>query len=450
MQQTSGARQSGKLGCAAVVGAGSAGLAAAWALVQNGWDVHVFERHPQPGGLCRSFTFGDFVFDLGPHRFHTYHPRARDFLLSFGDDWHKEVGRVSGAYMWGKYLEWPLPGSALLRMPPAILVRSTLELLRKKKGRGGDSFEDYIVSRYGRTLYDVFFQPYTSKFLKLDGAQVHSEWATGSIQKAIISEATDAPSIVQLVRNAFMPARRAQTLWYPVGGGIQVFYDMLAERLDGAGADLHWEQRITSATPVGDGYELVGDTGTIGTFDAVVWTAPPDGLAACTEDRAPAYEYLNTVFYFLGVDEPARQPWQWCYFGGPAESYVRISCPQMFSPSCAPQGATGLCAEVTAANWDDPVWREPEKLAPALISDLRRTGYVSPDARVDLLGLERVAGTYPVYGVDSLTATRQWIDGIKKGNPDLALLGRQACFWYNNADESMDQALEWADGFLAR
>ena len=63
-----------------VVGAGVAGLTLAHQLARQGWDVTVLEAHHEVGGLGRSWHYGEFHFDVGPHRFHTENPRVAAFV----------------------------------------------------------------------------------------------------------------------------------------------------------------------------------------------------------------------------------------------------------------------------------------------------------------------------------------------------------------------------------
>ena len=70
---------------AIVLGAGPTGLVAAWKLLENGYDVEIFEKHNQVGGMCRTWQWQDFLLDTGPHIYHTPDRKLADF-------WEKEFG----------------------------------------------------------------------------------------------------------------------------------------------------------------------------------------------------------------------------------------------------------------------------------------------------------------------------------------------------------------------
>ena len=60
-----------------VLGAGLAGLAAAYELARGGAEVTVLEKEDHVGGLAWSWQVGPYWLDTGPHRFHSGHPSVR-------------------------------------------------------------------------------------------------------------------------------------------------------------------------------------------------------------------------------------------------------------------------------------------------------------------------------------------------------------------------------------
>src|SRR3989304_8468951 len=91
-----------------VVGAGVAGLTFAHAVLEEGRSALVIERNDFVGGLARSYRYGDFVFDVGPKRFHTDDQEVLGFLLKILGQDHIAVGRSSSAHLFGRYFPWPL------------------------------------------------------------------------------------------------------------------------------------------------------------------------------------------------------------------------------------------------------------------------------------------------------------------------------------------------------
>ena len=63
-----------------IVGGGAAGLTLAYYLCKAGLPVTVLEREKKAGGLSRSFHYGEWTFDIGPHRFYSQNPKVNRFL----------------------------------------------------------------------------------------------------------------------------------------------------------------------------------------------------------------------------------------------------------------------------------------------------------------------------------------------------------------------------------
>src|SRR4029079_15479686 len=123
-----------------IVGAGVAGLTIGYQLSRRGYQVTVIERNAVVGGLGRTFHYGDFHFDVGPHRFHTENPRVAAFIREILLEEAIEIPRLSGARMFGKFHDWPLRPSVLFSMPIAMMFKCAFDLVYRPKVEG-ESFE---------------------------------------------------------------------------------------------------------------------------------------------------------------------------------------------------------------------------------------------------------------------------------------------------------------------
>src|SRR5262245_47501580 len=91
-----------------VVGGGVAGLGTAHVLAESGAQVVVVERFSRVGGLARSYEYEGFVFDCGPHRFHTENPNIKAYLDRVLGSEVTAFPRKSEVYFEGSYYRWPL------------------------------------------------------------------------------------------------------------------------------------------------------------------------------------------------------------------------------------------------------------------------------------------------------------------------------------------------------
>src|SRR5438093_274695 len=149
-----------------IVGAGPAGLTAAYLLVTRGHDVHVLEQDRQVGGLARTAEYKGFRFDIGGHRFFTK-------VAAVNELWHRVLGesflrrpRLSRIYYRGKFFDYPLkPMNALfgLGMWNAGLAAVSYFWSHIRPIRPELSVEDWVSNRFGRRLYRIFFKTYKKR-----------------------------------------------------------------------------------------------------------------------------------------------------------------------------------------------------------------------------------------------------------------------------------------------
>jgi protoporphyrinogen oxidase len=431
-----------------VVGAGVAGLTAAEALAQRGALVTVAEREQVVGGLARSYRYDGATFDVGPHRFHTDDREVESLVLdTLGAD-HRIIDRSSAVWLYNDYHEWPLTRASLLKLPPLVMARAFFDLFHRPRARD-DSLESYILSRYGATLYEVFFRPYTEKFLSYRCRDLHRDWASAGINRAVIDRRLRFDSLLHVARTTLFPPHVETRFIYPESGGIDRFVEALSRRVtDRAGT-------VLTGTPVvaleREGHEVcaavVGEDGRRIELDLLVWTAPLSLLLSLLGLPSVGLLYLAELLFNFVVRGEAVLPYQWTYYGGAALSFMRASQPTRFNPRNAGPGLDGICVEVVCQEGDD-LWREPERLRRDLEKDLVRVGLVRSRDAVRDLHVERVREAYPVYTLDYPGRLDRAIEHVTETR-NVALLGRTGTFWYNNMDHSVRQALDLVSALAA-
>jgi protoporphyrinogen oxidase len=426
-----------------IVGAGVAGLTIGYQLARQGHQVTVVERNEVVGGLARTFKYGDFYFDVGPHRFHTENPRVAAFIREILAEEALEIPRSSGVRMFGKFHEWPLRPSILLNMPFSLMVRGGLDLLRREH-LPGESFEADVVNKYGRTLYDIFFKPYTEKFLFYSPPDLHRDWARAGVNRAVIDKRAHSDNLWSLLKNTLLPQPVDTTFLYPPKG-VGRFSDKLAEGIERMGGRVLVGRPVTGLEPRGNrvtavqvGHERIAG-------DGVVWTAPITVANRLLGVEGVDLEYLSTIFYNVEVDKPIKLAYQWTYYGGD-EIFSRVSAPVVFAATTAPPGKSGLCVELTCREGDER-WEHAERYAADIVRDLVATGTIDAASDVQAVHVERVPFTYPIYKLNyfgELTRNLKALAGYR----NLLLAGRCGRFWYNNMDHSIGQGLTMADRIL--
>ena len=107
------------------------------------------------------------------------------------------------------------------------MLRGARDLLFKER-LPGESFEADIVNKYGRTLYEIFFEPYTRKFLFHSPADLHRDWARAGVNRAVIDKRAASDSLWSLLKNTLMP-KPVETMFLYPPQGVGRFSDLLAE-----------------------------------------------------------------------------------------------------------------------------------------------------------------------------------------------------------------------------
>jgi protoporphyrinogen oxidase len=426
-----------------VVGAGVAGLTIAERLSAQGHDITVLEKNTVVGGLGRSWHYGDFHFDVGPHRFHTENPRVAAFVRDVLGQDAIEIPRKSGVRMFDRFHEWPLRPGILFAMPIALMFRGAKDLLVKEH-LPGDSFEADVVNKYGRTLYEIFFKPYTEKFLFHSPAVLHRDWARAGVNRAVIDKRAASDSLWSLLMNTLLPKPVDTTFLYPPTG-VGRFSEFLTDRITRAGGRVLLGQNVEAVETSGDRVTAVRTSQ--GTFpcDDIVWTGPITEMNRHLGIAGVDLEFLSTIFYNLEINTPAKLDYQWTYYGGD-EVFSRISAPTVFSDTMAPAGKSGICVELTCKEGDER-WMDPERYTEPVIADLVRTRTIDGRGDIDAVHVERVPNTYPIYKLNYLgELTKNLRDLARYRN--LLLAGRCGRFWYNNMDHSIGQGLTMADKII--
>src|SRR3954454_14185659 len=178
-----------------VLGAGPAGLTAAYRLPPQGGPVIVLEAEEQVGGLAKTVERDGYRFDLGGHRFFTKSHEVQEL-------WHEVLGdeflrrpRMSRIYWNGRFLDYPLRGPDVMRkLGPVELTRCVASYAKAALSpkRQEDSLEDWVSNRFGRRLFELFFKTYTEKVWGVPTTEIRAEWAAQRIKGLSFTSAARA------------------------------------------------------------------------------------------------------------------------------------------------------------------------------------------------------------------------------------------------------------------
>jgi len=419
-----------------VVGAGVAGLTLAHQLSQVD-NVCVVEKEHNVGGLARSFKYGEFVFDIGPHRFHSEDQVVLDYVKKILADDATIIKRKSGVYLDSKYHDWPLRPNTLLKLKPWVTIKTLFDLI---KNRDSEilSFEDYIKVRYGDTLFNHFFKKYTEKFTHTSCDEIHPLWAESGIDRAVIDKRIKMNNLSQVIKNSLLPKPVETNFIYPASG-MQYFNNKLADSIEKQGGVINSSTVVSKVNIDGNHIKSIVFNNEEIESRHIYWSAPLTDLSVLLGIGKTNLRYLSTVCFNIEVNTPPKKKFQWCYYGNDDTIFVRATQPVLFSKSNAPKGKSSICVEVTCF-MNDGVWKNPESIVDRVIEDIEKVGLAAREEIINI-HIEKVANTYPLYTRDYPQELERIISQISDIE-NLTVFGRCGKFFYNNMDHSIKEALD--------
>jgi protoporphyrinogen oxidase len=425
-----------------VLGAGPAGVGAAYRAARDGHRVILVERADGVGGAAASHTVAGVRVDLGSHRLHpTVEPRILAVLHDLlGDDLQRRPrnGRIRLGDRWIAFPLRPLDLARRLPLDMAAGAARDAALRFRRPPPRADTFEEVLRAALGPTLCERFYFPYARKLWGLEPSELSGEQARRRVS---------ARSPGRLVGRVLARGSAGKRVFLYPRRGYGQLWEALADAAARAGAEvlLGAEARRLELRPEGarvtlaDGRAVearrVWSTLPVTTLARMAAPAPPDGALAA----AAALEYRAMALVYLVLPRRRYTPYDAHYLPDGATPVTRVSEPRNYRDAADPESLTVLCAEIPCAGEGGIFAAPDEVLGEVAAEGLAEAGLPRPD----VAGVEvaRLRHAYPVLraGVErKLAALDAWADA----QPALLALGRQALFVHDNAHHAL--AMAWA------
>jgi len=435
-----------------VLGAGPAGLTAAYLLARAGVRVTVLESSDLVGGISQTAQYKGYRFDIGGHRFFTKIAPVEamwDELL--GDDFI-HVPRLSRIHYAGRYFDYPLRARNALQglgVWNALRILASYARARIAPSRDEDTFEQWVCNRFGRRLFDIFFRTYTEKVWGIPCSEIRAEWAAQRIQGLSLARAV--LSATPLTRRADDIKTLVHTFRYPRLGPGQMWEECAAQVVR-LGGEVHLRHHVTALDCEDGRVTRVRATTPLGDItiaaDHVISTLPLRSLVGALGSAAPprarraadGLAYRDFLVVALILDGEDLFPDNWIYIHTPGVQVGRVQNFNNWSRAMVPEpGRTCLGMEYFCFE-NDSLWSSSDRDLIALATRELHTLGLAPGRAVLDGTVVRMPKAYPTYDAayrDHIHDIRSFIDAI----PNLHTIGRNGMHKYNNQDHSMYTAM---------
>jgi len=481
-----------------IAGAGPAGLTAALELLRQS-DVRpiVFELDSQVGGISKTVNYKGNRMDLGGHRFFSksdwvmnwwqailpventpaaagahlaYQGATREFSASTQaapgtDDVMLVRSRLSRIFYRRKFFDYPLKLSAAtlgnLGLPYTTAIGAGYVRSRLFPRRPERTLEDFLVNRFGNTLYRTFFKDYTEKVWGVPCSEISAEWGAQRIKGLSITRA-----VLHALKKPFQRRDTAQKgtetslierFLYPKYGPGQM-WERVADQVTAAGGEIHLRHRVVglhrdgqNITAVDVHNEQTGEVrrlvcdhflSTMPIKDLVSLLGPEDPQVLSIASQLPYRDFMTAGLLVKRMRDGHKDsaanglpPDNWIYIQEPDVKLGRLQVFNNWSPALVADpntiwlGLEYFCAE------GDELWRmEDAAFLKFAAAELAKIGLITPEDVLDGT-VVRVPKAYPAYfgAYSGIGKVRDWLNTF----PNLFPVGRNGMHRYNNQDHSM-------------
>jgi protoporphyrinogen oxidase len=442
-----------------IIGAGPAGLTAAYELSRYGVPATIVEADDTVGGLARTVNYKGYLFDIGGHRFFTRWDEVNQL-------WHDILGdafllrdRVSRIYYRNCFFSYPLkPLNALWGLGWFESARILVSYLRTQVTPypAENNLEQWISNRFGRRLYEIFFKSYTEKVWGLPCTEIGAEWGAQRIKS--LSLGTALKNAVVGTKNGQIKSLVEQ-FHYPERGPGQM-WETLAQRLSDDGCPIllsspvirvcHHSGKLTEVViQRGENMKHLPGTDFMSSMpirDLVnaLDPAPPEDI----KRAANSLHYRDFLIVSVILNRKHVMPDNWIYIHDPSVAVGRIQNFKNWSPSMVPDSTRTCLGMEYFVSENDNLWnRTDQELIELANRELIYLGLARREEIEDGT-VVRMRKAYPVYDngwAESLNKVRHYLETHL---PNLQLVGRNGMHKYNNQDHSMMTALYGARNIL--
>jgi protoporphyrinogen oxidase len=430
-----------------VIGAGPAGLTAAYELAKLDLNPILVEKGDKVGGLARTEDYKGYFFDMGGHRFFTKVEGVNRMWRQVLGDKFLRRPRLSRIYYNHKFFDYPLkPLNALagLGLWQSILIALSYVRWQVRPCPREDTFEQWVTNRFGRRLFRIFFKSYTEKVWGIPCSELKAEWAAQrikdlSLKTVLLSMFVKPKNTIKTLIDQFdYPERGPGMMWHAFqeevekrGGSVRLNSEVVAIR-NGGGKYIHSvEVACNGRREIIHGTDFISSM-PVTEFIKKLDPAPPAEVLQAAEKL----KYRDFLTVCLIVNKGELFPDNWIYVHDPDVKLGRIQNFKNWSPHMVPDATKSSLGLEYFCTEGDELWKLSDaELIELGKRELQRIGLASPGDIEDGC-VFRVPKAYPMYDSeyrDYLETVKNFVGGLE----NYQTIGRNGLHRYNNQDHAM-------------
>ncbi len=440
-----------------IMGGGPAGLAAGYVLSRKQIPVVICEKENAVGGIAKTIRKGDYRYDLGGHRFFTKNQEVFNLVENLMGEEFGIVPRTSKIYYKKKYFDYPLkPLNALFGMGFLTSLKIIADYSREHfksifSKPKINSLEDWVVSKFGRILFKMYFKTYTEKVWGIDCKKIGADWVAQRI-KGLSLRVAIANALFKSEKNR--PKTLIEEFHYPKLG-IGRISERFKEEIEKNNNQVLLSRRVKRINR--DGFQIKSIV-TEENFGELILEAasfissiPFTELVGIMEPSVPGeileaarhlrYRELITVTLMLSKKQVTENTW--IYIHEPEITFGRLHEPKNWSRLMAPPDKTSIVAEYFCFKGDS-IWNKSDReLINLTINEMaNKLGLIRSEEIIDA-DVFRIEKAYPMYEIgyrNHYETTKNFIKNFR----NLQIIGRYGTYKYNNMDHSIETGMKAA------
>jgi protoporphyrinogen oxidase len=442
-----------------IIGAGPAGLTAAYMLTKRGVTATVLEADDVVGGISRTAERDGWRFDIGGHRFFTKVKAVEDVWFEIlGPDDFLRRPRLSRIYYRGKFYDYPIAPMNMLRNLGFVeSVRCVGSYLwsRVRPPKDTTTLEGFVVSRFGRRIYGHFFKTQSEKVWGVPCTEIQADWGAQRIKNLSFVRAAAEALTPKWLRRRRRAEKQVTSLIeefnYPkYGPGMM--WERCAEIVTAHGTKVLHNAKVSEVRHEdGRAVAVIAETdGVPSQYDCthVISSMPITDLLRSMRPHVPdhvvaaadALRYRDHITIALVVPESDSFPDNWIYINDPEVKVGRVQNFGRWSPYLVKDGRTCLGLELFVDEGDEWWNKSDEELIAIGSRELDQIGLVQA-SHVERGYVVRMPKAYPFYDAqyqENVAVLASW---LAEHTPNVYPVGRNGMHRYNNQDHSMFTAM---------